>query len=207
MVSTDRVKTLLVDDHEVVRRGLIALLTEVLPSVDVVATATNAEETLQVVTTHSLDLIIMDIRLVGSKQHGLDLTEDLNMRFPDLAIVIYSADTNIELVRRAQEAGARGYINKNDGSEIIKQAIEKVANGGTHFPKLPREIEPPTQGEKKVMKLLAKDKDDSEISTELDITGATVRTHCRNIMSKLDLHNRLELRREARKRYPPDLDR
>ncbi len=206
MALTDRIRTLLVDDHEVVRRGLIALLTEMLPRVDVVATATGADEALQVVTTHSLDLVIMDIRLVGSKQHGLDLTEDLNTRFPDLAIVIYSADTNIELVRRAQQAGARGYINKSDGSEIIKQAIERVTNGGTHFPKLPREIEPPTPGEQKVMKLLAKDKGDSEISTELDITEATVRTHCRNIMSKLDLHNRLELRRETRRRYPPDLD-
>ncbi len=204
MPPTSHIKTLIVEDHEMMLHGLTTYLTEFIPLVEVVATATSADEALQVVTTHSLDLIIMDIYL-KSKPNGLDLTEELNKQFPEIAILIHSTDTNIELVRRAQQAGARGYINKGAGKEIFKKAIDVVTKGGTYLPKLDQEVEELTKSEKKVMKLLAQDKKDADVATELAIKPATVRTHCCNIMSKLDLHSRLELRREARRRYPSDL--
>ncbi len=203
MSPANRIKTLIVEDHEMMLHGLTTYLTEFIPLMEVVATATSAKEALQVVTTHSLDLIIMDIYL-KSKPNGLDLTEELNKQFPEIAILFHSADTNIELVRRAQQAGARGYINKGAGKKIFKNAIDVVINNGTYFQKLDREVEKVTRSEKKVLELLAQDKKDADIATELAIKPATVRTHCCNIMSKLDLHSRLELRREARRRYPPD---
>lgn len=200
-----RIKTLLVEDHEMMLHGLTSYLREFIPHVEVVATAENAEAAQRAITTHPLDLIIMDIHL-RSKPNGLDLTEELNKQFPEIAILIHSADDNIELVRRALHAGARGYIAKGAGKEIFKQAIDVVTNGMTYFQKLEQEIEELTRSEEKVMNLLAQDKRDMDIAKELTIKPATVRTHCCNIMSKLDLHSRLELRREARRRYPPDLD-
>jgi DNA-binding NarL/FixJ family response regulator len=206
MPPTSRIRALIVEDHEMMLHGLTTYLTEFIPLVDVVATATSANEALQLVTTHALDLIIMDIHL-KSKPNGLDLTEELNKQFPEIAILIHSADDNVEHVRRAQQAGARGYINKGVGKDVFKQAIDVVINEATYFPKLPQEMEALTESEKAVMKLLARDKKDTDIAKELNnIRPATVRTHCCNIMSKLDLHSRLDLRREARRRYPPDLD-
>ncbi|MBK9946457.1 MAG: response regulator transcription factor [Nitrospira sp.] len=168
MPPTSHIKTLIVEDHEMMLHGLTTYLTEFIPLVEVVATATSADEALQVVTTHSLDLIIMDIYL-KSKPNGLDLTEELNKQFPEIAILIHSTDTNIELVRRAQQAGARGYINKGAGKEIFKKAIDVVTKGGTYLPKLDQEVEELTKSEKKVMKLLAQDKKDADVATELAI--------------------------------------
>ncbi|MFO0698481.1 MAG: response regulator transcription factor [Nitrospira sp.] len=205
MSPTSRIKTLIVEDHEMMLHGLTTYLTEFIPLVEVVATATSANNALQVVTAHSLDLIIMDIHL-KSKPNGLDLTEELNKQFPEIAILFHSADTNIELVRRAQRAGARGYINKGAGKEIFKQAIDVLIKGMTYFPKLTQEVEELTDSEQKVTELLAQDKRDADIAKKLRIKPTTVRTHCCNIMSKLDIHSRLELRREARRRYPPGLD-
>ncbi len=186
MSPTSHIKTLIVEDHEVMLHGLTTYLKEFIPLVEVVATTASASEALQLVTTHALDLIIMDIHL-GPHQNGFTLIKDLSRQFPNLAILIYSADTNIELVRRAQQAGSRGYINKGAGKEIFKQAIDVLSKGMTYFPKLTQEVEELTHSEQKVMKLLAQDKKDADVATDLEIKPATVRTHCCNIMSKLDL--------------------
>lgn len=204
-----RIKTLIVEDHFIALRGLRDVLREIVPAVQVVATATNASEALRAARIQSLDLAIIDVRL-GSRPNGLKLTKELVAEFPNLKILMYSADTTPYRMKDAKESGARGYTVKGKDMEEFEQALITVLAGGEYFPKqkLPEpDVWPLTKTEdKKILPLVAKTMRDVNIAKMLNIKMTTVRTHVRNIMSKLDLHSRLELRREARRRYPPDLN-
>lgn len=202
-----QIQALIVDDHPCTSRGLTVLIQEFVPTIRVVATANNAEEARQVVNSRQVDLVIMDIRL-RSAPNGLDLTAELQRAFPKLRILICSMDKNPYLVKQASDAGARGYVLKSALGEQFKIAIDTVMNGGTYseVPLPPQDIEKLTEREEEVMRLIANAFSDLDIAMALDISEATVRTHCSNIMSKLGLTNRDDLRREARKRFPPDLD-
>lgn len=203
-----RINTLIVEDHFIARRGLLAVLQEIVPSVHVVATATNASEALRAARSDSLDLAIIDVRL-GSRPNGLKLTKALAAEFPDLKILMYSADTTPYRLKDAKESGARGYTVKGKDMEEFEKALTAVLAGGEYFPKqqLPEpDIWPLTETEdKNILPLVAKAMRDVNIAKKLGIQMATVRTHIRNIMSKLSLRSRDALRREARRRYPPDL--
>jgi DNA-binding NarL/FixJ family response regulator len=203
-----QIKTLIVEDHFIALRGLCDVLEEIAPEVHVVATATNGDEALRAARDHPLDLAIIDVRL-GSRPNGLKLTKDLAAAFPDLKILMYSADATPYRMKDAKESGARGYTVKGKDMEEFEQAITTVLAGGEYFPtqKLPKpDIWPLTKTEdKKILPLVAKTMRDVTIAKKLGIEMATVRTHVRNIMSKLSLRSRAALRREARRRYPPDL--
>ncbi len=207
-IHRTQIKTLIVEDHFIALRGLRDVLKEIVPEVRVVATAANAGEALRAASDQSLDLAIIDIRL-GSRPNGLKLTKDLATAFPDLKILMYSADATPYRMKDAKECGARGYTVKGKDMDEFEQAIITVLAGGEYFPKqkLPKpDVWPLTKTEdKKILPLFAKTMRDVTIAKKLGIEMATVRTHVRNIMSKLSLRSRAALRREARRRYPPDL--
>lgn len=202
-----QIQTLIVDDHPCTSRGLTVLFSEFVPAIQVVATAKNADDARRVLKNQQVDLVIMDIRL-GSRPNGLDLTAEIQSAFPNLLVLICSLDKNPYLVKRAIEAGARGYVLKDASGEQYKNAIDTITAGGTYLgpPLPPRDIEKLTGREEEAMKYLAKDWSDEDIAKKLAIEETTVRTHCTNIMSKLGLRNRKELVAEAKRRYPPDLD-
>lgn len=200
MTPTSPIKTLIVEDHDLMARGIREFL-ETVPMVQMVATAGNGEEARCLVQSQEIDLVIMDIRL-GPGLNGISLTAEFKKEYPELAVLIYSGDENVELVRQAIAAGARGYVPKGAGIEKIRTAIEIVMAGGSYFPKLPRDIEPLTPREEEVLKLIAEGKNNEQISQKLEITLAGVKAHRANIMSKLGINNAVDLYIYARRRFP-----
>lgn len=204
MISTVRANTMIVEDHDLMAFGICEFL-ETIPIVQVVAKARNADEAQIAARSKKIDLVIMDIRL-GAGLNGISLASELMKGYPDLAILIYSSDSNAELVRRANDAGVRGYVPKGAGIEKFKKAIEIIIAGGSYIdpslPKLQREIEPLTPTENKVLRLISEDKEDPEMSQLLKITPATVRTHRGHIMAKRNIKNAVELYRYAKKIFP-----
>ena len=205
MTRTSLIKILIVDDHPPILRGLCEFL-KTVPTIQMVATAKNAEEARSYMSPE-IDLVIMDIRL-GPGLNGIDLTAEFNAQFEDLAILIYSADSNVDLVRRARGAGARGYLLKGTEIEKIKTAIEIVMAGGSYLdPALPEIPKPKPHGETltkredEVMRLYAKWMTTEQISKELELKLSGAKAHRNNIMWKLGLYNTTELLREAIRRY------
>lgn len=204
MMSTVRANTMIVEDHDLMAFGICEFL-ETIPIVQVVAKARNADEAKNEVNSKEIDLVIMDIRL-GTGLNGISLSSELMEEHPDLAILIYSSDSNAELIKRAINAGVRGYVPKGAGIEKFKKAIEIIIAGGSYIdpsiPKPQREIELLTPREEEVLKLIAEDKDNDEIGQLLGIKPVGVRAHRANIMAKRDINNAVELYRYAKKIFP-----
>lgn len=206
MMSTVRTSTMIVEDHDLMTFGICEFL-ETIPIVQVVAKAKNADEAKSEVSSKEIDLVIMDIRL-GTGLNGISLSSELMEEHPDLAILIYSSDSNAELVRRAINAGVRGYVPKGAGIEKFKKAIEIIIAGGSYIdPSIPkpqpqREIELLTPREEEVLKLIAEDKDNDEIGQLLGIKPVGVRAHRANVMAKRNINNAVELYRYAKKLFP-----
>ncbi|SDY18035.1 response regulator transcription factor [Nitrosomonas sp. Nm33] len=204
-MMTPTINTMIVEDHDIVASGIREILRTAVPMVNVVATAKNADEAWSSIKNNKIHFVIMDIRL-DSKLNGISLTSEFIKEYPDLAILIYSGENNEEVVRRAINAGARGYVPKGAGIENLKKGIEIIVTGGSYLdPSLPRQqryVEPLTSKEEEVLKLIAEEKKDEEISQELNIVSTTVRTHRANIMSKRCLKNAVELYQYAIKCYP-----
>ena len=204
MISTVRANTMIVEDHDLMAFGICEFL-ETIPIVQVVAKARNADEAQIAARSKKIDLVIMDIRL-GTGLNGISLASELMKGYPDLAILIYSSDSNAELVRRANDAGVRGYVPKGAGIEKFKKAIEIIIAGGSYIdpslPKPQREIEPLTPREEEVLKLISEDKDNDEIGRLLGIKPVGVRAHRSNIMAKCNIKNAVELYCYAKKIFP-----
>jgi len=196
---------MIVDDHPPIIQALSAFL-KIEPEFDVVAVAKTADEARLLSEKEEINLVIMDIRLRPGS--GIDLTKELVSRFDDLAVLMYSGESNVELVRRAIDAGARGYLLKGADMETIKLGIRIVKAGGVYLdPELPERPKPRFRGEtltpaeERVMRLYGQWKTNEQVADELRLSPATVRTHRNNIMYKLDLSNTTELLREAIRRY------
>ena len=193
------------DDHPPIIQALSAFL-KTEPEFDVVAVAKTADEARLLSGKEEINLVIMDIRLRPGS--GIDLTKELVSRFDDLAVLMYSGESNVELVRRAIDAGARGYLLKGADMETIKLGIRIAKAGGVYLdPELPERPKPRFRGEtltpaeERVMRLYGQWKTNEQVADELRLSPATVRTHRNNIMYKLDLSNTTELLREAIRRH------
>jgi DNA-binding NarL/FixJ family response regulator len=117
---------LIVDDHPIVRRGLMQLINQEL-DLAVCAEAENAEEALEALKTHQIDLAIVDISLVGT--NGLKLTKKIKEEHPHLPILILTMHDEARYAESAFEAGARGYVTKQEAAETVVTAIRLVLGG------------------------------------------------------------------------------
>lgn len=149
----DSINIMIVEDHDLMSFGIREFL-ETIPIVQVVATARNADEARIFREKQQIDLVIMDIR-INSDLNGISLTSEFIKESPDLAILIYSMDCNVELVRQAENAGARGYVPKGAGLENFKKAIEIIVAGGSYLPRLKTNPNPLTLREEEILKLIA----------------------------------------------------
>lgn len=120
------VRIMIVDDHEVVRVGLRALL-ERRPDFRVVAEAGSADEAVQKAMDHRPDVIVMDIRLPGG--NGIEATRKIVEALPETRVIMLTSYAEDELLLEAIEAGASGYVLKQIGSDELITAIERVARG------------------------------------------------------------------------------
>lgn len=207
------IRVVLVDDHDLVRAGVRAIL-EQDPRFEVVGETGDGQDAIRLVTAKKPDVVLMDVHLPGGIS-GLDATESIVRDCPDVQVVILTQYENPEYIRRAIRIGARGYLLKRGVAAQLKEAIltvhagqrylhPSVADGLVDLVAAGRSIEDTeddydrlTPREKQVFKLLAEGKTSREISTYLTISLKTAMTHRSNIMEKLNIHSRAELIRYA----------
>ena len=202
----EKVRVLLVDDHEVVRLGLMTLL-EDLPWVDVVAEAGTAAEALSAVAREQPDVVVMDIRMPG--ESGIDACREITSRWPETHVIMLTSYSEDELIFRALQAGASGYVLKQVGNRPLIEALEAVRKGEALLdPRVTRRViarvreteqehqasafKELTPREMEILAEVAKGKTNSDIAQELTLAEKTVRNHVSSILSKLDLNNRIE---------------
>ena len=206
------IRLLLVDDHAVVRSGLRMLLaTE--GDVEIIGEAGTAAEALAAAADLEPDVILMDIGLPDKS--GIDATQEIKARFPDVAIVALTIHEDEEYFFKMLEVGASGYVPKRAAPEELLLAIRAAANGEVYlYPSMakllvkdylasePTEREKTTstaltEREQEVLTHLAEGESNDEIAKALVISPKTVARHRENIMRKLNLHSRAELVRYA----------
>jgi DNA-binding NarL/FixJ family response regulator len=199
-------RILLVDDHEVVRLGLKALLDR-HPNFEVVAEASNAREALERVGTYAPDVVVMDIRLPGGS--GIEATQEIAEKYPNTRVIMLTSYAEDEMLFSAIRAGAAGYVLKQIGGDDLVRAIEAVGRGEAMLDpsvtqrifqevrKAAREEEASafsalTQQEKHVLLLVSEGKTNREIAKALFLGEGTVRNYVSSILSKLGVSNRAE---------------
>lgn len=200
-------RIVLVDDHEIVRLGLITLL-EDQPGLQVVGEAGNAADAVQVVAMLRPDVVLMDIRMPG--EGGIEATRQITAAYPDTKVVMLTSFADDELVMRAISAGAVGYVLKQVGNEELLRAIAAAARGEalldptTTARLLSRVRERERQSEFDAFRDLsdqelavlggvARGKSNAEIGVDLHLSEKTVRNYLSTVMEKLHLTNRVEL--------------
>jgi DNA-binding NarL/FixJ family response regulator len=125
-ISKNKTRILVVDDHSIVRQGLIKLI-EAECDIKVCAEAENAKQALEAMRKEQFDLAIVDISLEGT--NGLELTEIMKSRYPNIIVLIISMHDGLLYAQRALQAGAAGYVAKYEAAEKIITAIRQVLSG------------------------------------------------------------------------------
>ncbi len=197
------------EDHQIVREGL-RLFLDAQPDMEVVAEATNGREALEAVRRHRPDVLLLD--LLMPEMDGLAVLRALPQEAPDTRVLVLTSANDDRLVIPAVRAGAAGYVLKTISSAELAEAVRKVARGEPVLhPEITRMLmrevrrgpaavagESFTQRELEVLSLLAHRLTNKEIAAELGISETTVKTHVRNILSKLGVSTRAEAARYAR---------
>lgn len=199
----------LVDDHDLVRAGVRAIL-EQDPLFKVIGETGDGQEAIRMAAALKPDVMLMDVHLPGGIG-GLDATETIVKDCPGIKIIILTQYENREYIRRALRIGARGYLLKRSVAEELKDAIRTVHAGrrylhpsvadelvdlvtaGRSVDDMANDYDRLTPREKQVFTLLVEGKTSREISTYLTISLKTAMTHRTNVMEKLNLHSRAEL--------------
>jgi DNA-binding NarL/FixJ family response regulator len=205
------IRVLIVDDHDLLREGLRAIL-EQDPQFQVVGETGDGQEAIRLATRLRPDVVLMDLNLPGGIG-GLEATEAVVADCPGVKVIILTQYENREYIKRAIRIGAHGYLLKRSVSAQLKDAIKTVHAGQRYLHPLAAEelVDLVTTGksldeddydrltprEKQVFKLLAEGKTSREISKYLGISLKTAMTHRTNIMEKLNMHSRAELIRYA----------
>jgi len=194
------IRILVVDDHPVVREGIVATL-EDDPEFTVVGAAGSAEDALPVVRSQRPDVILLDLELPG--MDGIQAIPQLTAAHPEARIVILTAYDTDERVLGAIRSGAKGYLLKGAGLEEIARAIRAVHGGGSYLePRIagkvfaevsaPRRSTALTRREREVLKLVADGRSNKQIARALKITERTVKFHITTILNKLGAENRAQ---------------
>jgi DNA-binding NarL/FixJ family response regulator len=190
-------KLVIIDDHEALRDGLAVLLGQ--GGLEVVAAAGDVAAGLDVVERADPDVAIVDIRLPDGS--GIDLTRTLLERRPGLGVILYTGDSDFELLYDGLDSGARGYALKAGSLDELLSAVRRVARGGTYVdPRLDRVLlsERATSRlpnlsprEREIMHLMAEGGTAQDVGAEVGVSVETVRTHVRNVIRKLEARNRV----------------
>jgi DNA-binding NarL/FixJ family response regulator len=202
-----KTRILLVDDHDIVRLGLMTLLND-QPDMEVIGEASTATEAVRAVESLAPDVVLMDIRLPG--EGGIEATRQVTAKFTKVKVVMLTSFADDELVMRAISAGAVGYVLKQVGNEELIRAIQAAARGealldpSTTARLLSRVREADRKAqedafrelsdrEMDVLVHLAKGKTNAEIAALLNLSEKTVGNYVSNMFEKLHLNNRVEL--------------
>jgi len=212
------IRVLVVDDHDIVRGGLRALLSG-CEDIEVVGEAANGQEAVQEVKRHKPDVVLMDLMM--PEMDGIEATERITGEYPNMRVLVLTTFSTEDLVFPAIKAGAHGYLLKDSGSDRVEEAIRLVHRGEPSLhpdvarmlmqevrpekPKAPAP-DPLTPRELEVLSMLARGISNQEISDELVIAEVTVRSHISRILDKLHLANRVQATLYALREGMVDLD-
>lgn len=202
-----KIRVGLVDDHEIVRLGLMTLIND-QPEMQVVGEAGTAAEALQMVERTRPHVVLMDIRIPG--EGGIDAAREISRRFADTKVVMLTSFADDDLVLRAIQAGAVGYVLKQVGNEELLRAITAAARGEALLDPstTSRLLSRVREGERKkvedafrdlsdremdVLAEVARGRTNAEIGGILNLSEKTVRNYVSTMLEKLGLSNRIEL--------------
>jgi len=199
-------RLLVVDDHEIVRQGLVALLAR-RPNFQVVAEAATSAESIELARRFRPDLIVMDVRLPDGS--GIEACREIRAEMPETRVVILTSYPDEEAVFSAIIAGASGYLLKQVRGRDLVAALEAVGRGESLLDPavtekvLDRvrriatsgatdELAQLTGQEQKILLLVAEGKTNKEIATEVFLSDKTVKNYVSSILSKLNLQRRAQ---------------
>jgi DNA-binding NarL/FixJ family response regulator len=207
-VETKKIRILLADDHNIMRRGL-RLLLERQPGFEVVGEAADGRQAVERAEAMRPDVVVLDIAMPNLS--GIDAAQQINASLPHAAIIILSMHSDEGYVLRALKAGARGYVLKDSAENDLIETIRAVSEGKAFFsPEISKILvedyvremkkrgaedsyELLTAREREILHMLAEGKSNKDIATVLNLSLYTVETHRRNLQDKLNLHSIAEL--------------
>ncbi|MBV8896524.1 MAG: response regulator transcription factor [Acidobacteriaceae bacterium] len=214
MTDSTTIRVLTVDDHELVRKGIAAMLSAE-PGFELVAEANCGQQAVRLFREHRPDVTLMDLRLPD--ESGVEATRQIRGEFPEARIIVLTSYDGDQDIYRALEAGVRGYLLKemvhtevlrairvvHSGKRFIPAEVSQQLNG--FFPELaltPREVE--------VLSLIARGFGNKEVADVLGTAPGTVKAHVQSILSKLGASDRthavtIALRRGIIHLHSPDL--
>lgn len=198
----DPIRLLLVDDHPIVRDGLLSIL-GTQPDFTVVGEAGDGKMAVALADQHDPDVILLDLEM--PEQDGVETLRALRQRNPGVRVIVFTAYDTDERIVTAVQAGAQGYLLKGVPRQELFNAIRVVHGGGSllqpivaaklmHHMRQPAQpsVEPLTPREQEVLALLARGLQNKEIAAALTITERTVKFHVSAILTKLNATNRTE---------------
>ncbi|HEX4770940.1 MAG TPA: response regulator transcription factor [Bryobacteraceae bacterium] len=190
------IRILIVEDHHVVRQGLVALLKSV-PDMQVVAEAADGQQGVDLFRQHKPDITIMDLRLPVLS--GVEAIGHIRREAPQARVIVLTTFDGDEDIYRALQAGAKGYLLKDMFGDELMDAIRTVHAGKSKIPpavaqRLADRMSGPelTGRELEVLKKIVAGKSNKEIGRDLWISEATVKTHVNNLLSKLGVTDRTQ---------------
>jgi DNA-binding NarL/FixJ family response regulator len=205
-----KIRIMVVEDHHVVRQGLVALLNTV-PDMSVVAEGADGKQAVELFRQHEPDVTLMDLRM--PHMSGVEAVIEIRQNFPAARIIVLTTFDGDEDIYRALQAGARAYLLKGMFGDELMDAIRAVHAGKSRIPpvvaeRLANRMGSPalTARELDVLKLIVRGKSNKEIGEELNISEATVKTHINNILSKLGVTDRTQATTAALQRGIVHLD-
>jgi len=205
------VKVLIVDDHALVRRGMVHVVRESFADAEVVEAGNASDAVALMASTPGVDVALVDVRMPDAD--GLELLHDMKERWPDVPVIMLTSFDHAHYVRRALAEGAAGYMLKDATPEDLEQAIKVAISGGGNVlsPRViqnlfeakdggidgdngnaPRTTGSLTQRETDILALLAEGKSNRDIARALFLSEKTVKAHLAAIFRKLGVTNRTQ---------------
>ena len=203
MSQKDKIRLLIADDHEMLRSGVKAMLTDM--GIKVIAEVATAQAALKYAVEHDVDVVLLDIRMPDGD--GLTALGRMKLDKPDLPVLIFSAYDNPTYVARAVALGASGYLLKDCSRDELLSAIRRAAAGENVFtrdelrrttgalamPRLAADVEVPlTHREGEVLRQLAKGLTNKQIAEVLHLGYETIKEHVQRILRKIGVTDRTQ---------------
>jgi DNA-binding NarL/FixJ family response regulator len=201
MKKKERIKVLIVDDHQMFLEGLTALLQDI-DAIYITGTATDGNEALVALENKSVDVVIMDISMPG--MDGIELNNQIKKRYPKVKTLILSTHSDSKMIERLIKDNANGYLLKNAEKNELLEAIYSLGRDENYFSeevkekymnsrfsqKSEQDIDPQlSKREIEIMKFIVAEYTTQEIADKLFISQHTVNSHRKNLLSKLGLKN------------------
>ena len=215
----EKIKIILVDDHQMFRDGVKSVLCDE-ENIDVIGEVGNGNDLFDLLKTKTPDLIITDISMPDIS--GIEVAKHVSENYPDIKILILSMHSNEEFISKALNVGANGYLPKDTNMTELLEAINTIYKGENYFNKeisntilkslINKSKEESssnktlTKREKEIIKLVVEGLTNKEIAEKLCISIRTVDSHKNNIMQKLNLKSSVELVKYAIKNKLANLD-